>query len=546
MGRLVREEQRFVEEVTGGFSMRSTWAIVLAFAGAATAAPVPTPEPRLEWIWSELDEPLIGHPTVVFSTDGKFLAAAAHDRIGVWSIETKKQISRMQLAKPDHVINLAFTADGKQVISDCRSENQIRFWDVKTGKQVRELEIKQRVENGENRFKAFSPGGEFVVDQPSGRGDTYLNLIDLKAGEVRPFAKDGRDFDAWAEVAFSPDGKTLAYNGPRNRLRIFETATGKMVRELRPPHDNTGWNRSHVRYSPDGRYLMAGEFGYRNSPFDKHRFVIWGVEDGMRYSERIDRGGWIGAGNRYLVEDVRSVYDLLTDESVPIGKRPVERAGEDRFPPRRILCGMSPDGGTLVFHDTPSTDPNMQTSKRALYITPAPILPPPIRVGVALSDEETKKVWSGISADNLFRRNHCIRVLSAQPELAVQIAQTKLKPVPAADAERLKKLIAELDDDSADVRDKAQAELQEIGRRFETTIVAALKTAPPGEVRNRLTVVSRKIAEVGPSAELIADIRAVAFLKALNTPAALDHLKAVAAGAEGARLTAEAATAISR
>lgn len=520
--------------------------VLLAFTAgsAACKAPVPLPDdpkPRLEWDWAELDQPMEGHiDSIAFSADAKLVAAGAKDTIGVWSVETRKQISRMRLPKFQNYIRLMFAADGKSLVSDCREDSFVRFWDVKTGKQLREFErpkpSKDSTGEYSSTFLAFAPGAGLMVEHKWG-GEAMLRLTDLATGAART-AAPGPDSDNFAEVAFAPDGKTFALNGPRNQLRVFDIASGKLVRELQPPFDRSkSWsNRGFVRYSPDGQYLIACEHTGRVETFDKFRYAIWGVADGKRLWENLDRGGTIGAGNRYVLTDTKAVRDLLTDEMVPIGKAPDEG---------RHLAGMSPDGTLLAFLGRPSGD--ARGMKWAIYLTPAPVLPPPIRVGDQLSGTALAKVWAGVvSEHNLFRREHCIRVLMAKPAQAVDAAQGRLKPVPAADAERMAKLFLELDDDAADVRDKAQAELQEAGHRFEATLAAALKAAPAGEVRNRLTSITQKTGETPPPADLVTDLLAIAFLERLDTPAAREVLKAVAGGAPGARITAAAVASLAK
>jgi hypothetical protein len=530
--------------------MRFAIALLLGLFGGACLAPVPNlvPTPRLEWDWKELEEPLEAIPVAVtFSADGEFLAAGAKDRIGVWSLDTKKQMFRVQLPTPQTAVNLAFTKDGKELVSDGREDPVIRFWDLKTGKQSRELVRKVPPADGMNKyvspFRGFNPHGEFLIDYMPRRA-TALQILDFSNGDIRPAVLVPQTgFDYRAEVAFSPDGKTFAVNGPRSQLRVFDIASGKLVREMRAAdRGGTTYNYSStIRYSPDGRYLVAGgQSGALDSP-EKPQLAIWGVEDGVRYSPLSDPRARIGLGNRYLLSDAKSVYDLFTDERVPIGNGAAEDVAPKGLGGERVLLGTSPNGSILVFHGPPSAEPgNVRLGKRSLYLTPAPVLHPLPRPKSELSEAAAAAVWKGIGSDNLFRRNYCAEVLTAQPALALELARAKLKPVPAAEGERVGKWIKDLDDDNANVRDAAQVELQKVGWQFETAIKEARKAAQPGETRNRLTAVLRVVSESEYPADLIADLRAVAFLAGLKSTEANKHLKTIASGAAGAKLTSEA------
>ena len=244
---------------------------------------------------------------------------------------------------------------------------------------------------------------------------------------------------------------------------------------------------------------MAQEHTGRIETFDVYRFVIWGVADGRRYWAAEKQGGWISAGNRYLLRDDKFVLDLLTDRTVPI---------RNGTPEGRQLAGMSADGKTLAFVG-PGSGAAIETARPlSVYLTPAPVLPQPDDfAGRDVPPIDLDFTWSGVVADNLFRRERSAKILAAHPGQALEMAREKLKPVPVADRERVAELIVKLDDDSVDVRDKATADLQRVAHRFEPMLAKALKDAKPGEVKNRLTAVTKKMKESNSPAEFGNQIR---------------------------------------
>jgi WD40 repeat protein len=61
-------------------------------------------------------------------------------------------------------------------------------------------------------------------------------------------------------VAFSPDGKTLATGGQDNHIRLWDVATGKLQRAIKAHNAPAGVSR--LAYCPDGKLLAsAGWFG---------------------------------------------------------------------------------------------------------------------------------------------------------------------------------------------------------------------------------------------------------------------------------------------
>ena len=506
------------------------------------------PVTRTEWQWKELDG-TIARPDakVAFSSNGSLLAAGSGDTIYVWAADTGKPVARMKLPQANPIHRLAFSSDGNTLVSEWRDDPFIRFWDVKTGKQRHEVAqprspMKLPANYNSYTFKAFSPTGDILVGDVHASAEHFeLQVIDLATMKPRSSIKQAiYDHDHWAELAFTADGKSFAVNGPQSQLRIFSTATGELIREFRSADKPSPGRtyRGFVHFSPDSNYLMAQEHTGRIERFDVWRFVIWGVKDGRQYWAEEKQGGWMSADNRYLVRDHRSVLDLLTDRTVPIENAPMQA---------RHFVGSSSDGKTLAFLG-PGSAPGIGASRPlSIFLTPAPVLPQPDDfAGRDVPPIDLDFTWSGVVADNLFRRERSARILAAHPGQALGMAREKLKPVPAADRERVAELIVKLDDDSADVRDKATADLQQVAHRFEPMLANALKDAKPGEVKNRLTAVIKKMKDSNSPADLVAELRGMEFLETLRAPEARKLMGALANGAPGASLTVAATAAMKR
>jgi WD40 repeat protein len=67
-------------------------------------------------------------------------------------------------------------------------------------------------------------------------------------------------------VVFSPDGQTLASGGEDRTIRLWNIATGELLRTF---DKHTDWITTLV-FSPDGRILVSGSLG--------GIIQIWGVE----------------------------------------------------------------------------------------------------------------------------------------------------------------------------------------------------------------------------------------------------------------------------
>jgi WD40 repeat protein len=100
---------------------------------------------------------------------------------------------------------------------------------------------------------AFSPdGGQVYARGPELAGTVY----DARTGEVirriNPASGSGENLSAptaWGVEAFSPDGQLIAIGMTEGGSRLYDTATGTLVRQFLPCCMAT--------FSPDGRYLAS-------------------------------------------------------------------------------------------------------------------------------------------------------------------------------------------------------------------------------------------------------------------------------------------------
>jgi WD40 repeat protein len=173
--------------------------------------------------------------TAQFSPDGKTLFTDLWDvnskpmasRILSWNVATGKELR--VLAKSENSYgSFSLSADGKVLAATTRTvKNTIDVWDVATGKELGRLPgdpefIQCLAISPDNKILAVADGGR---PQPDSRNPPHnIRLWDIATGkEVRRFGSSSRGY---SQVAFSPDGRTLATAGHDNRLRLWETATG--------------------------------------------------------------------------------------------------------------------------------------------------------------------------------------------------------------------------------------------------------------------------------------------------------------------------------
>jgi hypothetical protein len=115
-----------------------------------------------------------------------------------------------------------------------------------------------------------------------------------------------------------------------------------------------------------------------------------------------------------------------------------------------------------------------------------------------------------------------------------------VEKIPGVKAERLARLVADLDDNDFMVRQKASEELAALGRQAEGALTKALEGNPSAEVKRRVTDLLAKLEGAPEGAEQRLLLRAVEALERVGTPGARRLLEWLAKEAPEAEVVREA------
>jgi WD40 repeat protein len=217
---------------------------------------------------------------VLFSPDGKTLASGCPcGEVILW--DAAAGLKRADLGMHDgtmqcypHVVGLAF-APGGRTLASCGRDGAVRLWDVVDRKPLHVL----RSSDTEVCAIAFTRDGRQILSGGGTRKRGDL-AAELKAGVIRvwdtasgkqlcelrdPDSQEGID-----SLALAPDGRTLAASSGR-RVLLWDLAAGKPLRALPTGIRNLYHRVQSLHFSPDGK-ILAGAL--------RNAIVLWETSGG--------------------------------------------------------------------------------------------------------------------------------------------------------------------------------------------------------------------------------------------------------------------------
>jgi WD40 repeat protein len=224
-----------------------------------------------------------------FTPDNKFLVVAEGRRLEFYSSGTDTRIGNLsgkvggyKASHTGRILDMDFTTDGEVMITSSQDE-KMKLWKVPSGEVIQTISPALGAITNV-RFVENKRYASFVTS----RG--ILGLWDIQANKLAYSTTNAQK--PLRAYALSTDGKLVATAGGDEKVSVYETLTGNILRELTL---HTNWVRA-LAFSPDSKILASAG--------DDKKIVLWNTDNGEKIRE-LPQKGWIhdlefSADGKYL------------------------------------------------------------------------------------------------------------------------------------------------------------------------------------------------------------------------------------------------------
>ncbi len=277
--------------------------------------------------------------SAAFSPDGKRVAFSGYDEVVVAEAPSGREIIRLPVQE---ATSLMFAPDSVTLLAGSRG-GEISQWHTATGRLL---------DASASPFPR-AHGLQFLDDRRLCVLARTPELWDVRTARLRKrFAPPNAARFRAADV--SPDGRWLAYRGPKGEVRLVDTEDPLAVRRL------TGQTNGclAVRFAPDGRTLFA-------TAWDK-KLRGWDVATGELRQEWNDAGELrnvlVASPDGRWIMTASTAYQNKPDNAIRMWDVRVKRLAHTIVPDgeRFVSFAFSADGARLAAAGGASFDPNVR------------------------------------------------------------------------------------------------------------------------------------------------------------------------------------------
>jgi hypothetical protein len=164
-----------------------------------------------------------------------------------------------------------------------------------------------------------------------------------------------------------------------------------------------------------------------------------------------------------------------------------------------------------------------------------------------LRTKDLERLWADLRDADAAKAHAALWSLVASPDNSVPFLKEHLRAVPYVSAERLRRLIADLDAVDFARREEASRSLAKLAIEVEPALRKVLDANPSLELRRRVqTLLDGLACQTEMTPDTLRQLRAIQVLEQIGTPEARQVLSSLAKGAPAAPATRDAAAALAR
>jgi RNA polymerase sigma factor (sigma-70 family) len=294
--------------------------------------------------FSEISNTTLTSVPLVYSQDSKKLASVDVDHAAlVWDLTTGKELGRLT-GHEAGIHCIRFLDDDKTLVTACGDrirDGSIRFWDLKTAKATKTIELPAKPFYGSSSF-ALSPDGSLIAvealaevrKQVGAVTQEYMeyriHLLDTASGKER-LRLPGKNAVIVTAV-FSPDGKRLAMATRDDQVTVWDVARGKALHQFQQGSGGSPGGTYALAFSSDGQTLVSSAEGTA--------LHVWDISKGREVLGTPAHAGEVLA--IAYAPDGRFVATASADHSIRLWET---RAGK----PMALLRGHERDVTSLAF-----------------------------------------------------------------------------------------------------------------------------------------------------------------------------------------------------
>jgi WD40 repeat protein len=467
----------------------------------------------------EYDGPLL---CARFSPSDKYLAAGSlNGTVALWDTAAGKLIRVMKEEMRDPVTQLVFCSGSGSLVT--AGLNWVNVWELNTGRAIRRFTPeRKRSKDKASMVLACSPDGQRIAArQPDG----MIRIFDCNTGK-----EDER-------LALGPTGmphsmsfleNTLVVEEIGRGLRVWDLTTRKQTRELILPR-----SQAYPTMGPDGKTMACLQFFTMGQA---HGSLVFGnVRNGKITSyalppQHIALSATFSPDGRMLAWG-NMAGDVYLWEMAAAKIRAAYSSGQ--FYIRDVT--FSPDGRSLASAGFDSSILIWDTTGNMGD-----------EAGQALSEKDLRKLWADLASPDAERAFRAMGPLTARPNESLPFFEKHLLPATAADPKEIARLIADLDHERFQVREKARYRLEKLGELAAPALRESLKKGPTEEARRRMEKLLDALNGPVTRPDRLREVRAVEILERIGSPRARALLERLSRGTPAARLTREAKESLER